>query len=235
MPSTDGSRVPLRVVASQMDLEDVSGRVLFPSPAQGPWLPLLRFAETTTMRRGDDSDAHTHEREEVLSYIVEGPVEYEDDAGRRTVLGSGAVALLTAPGSTRHNLMARPSPRSRWISVIVRCPPGGPRSSSMVQIANGPVPARTSAGTVERLLVGRGGAVASNAGLECTEIEFLSAGSCRCRVGSDRRAVAYGVDGTVRIDGASLEAGSGALFEDTAGVGIEGESGARVILASALR
>ncbi len=218
-----------------MDLEDVSGRVLFPSPEHGPWLPLLRFADTTTTRAGDPSEPHSHRREEVLNYVLEGEVEYEDDTGQRSRLGSGAVALLTAQETALHNLTPRAPPRARWISLVVRCSSASGGPGHMVQIARGPLPARNGDGCVERRIAGRGGAVSSNAGLECAEIEFRAEGRCLGRVGRDRRAVGYLLEGSGRIDGAEIDVGQGALLEDTPEVEIRGRPGTRVILVSAPR
>ena len=224
-----------RVVASRMDLEDVSGRVLFPTPRVGPWIPFVRFAETVTTGAGDDSEGHSHKREEVLNYIVEGRVEYEDDVRRRSVLEQGAVVLLTAREEAHHNLMTRPSPRSRWLSVIVRVPTNLGGAPHAVQIATAPTPHQPEGGPVERRLVGRGAPIVSASGLECVDLEFSEKGRCRCPVGDGRRAVAYAYDGSGSVDGQVVEAGAGALIEDVNEVTVEAGAGTRVFLASAPR
>lgn len=224
-----------QVVASRMDLEDVSGRVLFPTPRVGPWVPFVRFAETVTTGHDDDSEGHSHKGEEVLNYIVEGRVDYEDDVGRRTVLDRGAVVLLTAREEAHHNVRANPAPRSRWLSVIVRVPPVAGGVPHAVQVATAAVPPRSGGGAIERPLVGRGAPVVSAAGLECVDLEFPDAGRCICPVGKGRRAVAYAYEGSASIDGHLVEAGAGALLEGVDEVAVQATSGSRVILASAPR
>jgi len=225
----------LRVASSRIDLEDVSGRVLFPSPAQGPWIPFVRFAETVTTGGGIDAEGHPHRREEVVNYVLEGRVEYEDNAGCRSVLETGTVALLTAREQARHNLNPDPSSRARWVSAIVRFSPTAGEAPHRVQIARGPIPPRGSDGVIERRLVGPRAPVASSAGLECMDIEFRLPGPCVRPMGRDRRAVAYVLDGAARIGGQPVEAGAGALIENTNEVSLEGASGTRVFLTSAPR
>jgi redox-sensitive bicupin YhaK (pirin superfamily) len=218
-----------------MDTEDLSGRVLFPTPAQGPWLPFLRLAETSTTRPGGESERHTHRREEVLNYMVEGEAQYVDDAGERTVIGPGAVALLTAREEGAHDLVPKAPPRARWVSVVVRCPStvGGP--PSVVQIARGGIPTRFGEGTVERQLAGRGGAVASSVGLDCRVVEFRADGACRCPVGRGRRGFAYLLEGSGHVDGSPVAHGSGALLNDIDEVEIVATVGTQVFLGSAPR
>jgi len=234
----EGKAAPGReiiVVASRMDLDDVSGRVLFPTPQVAPWLPFVRFAETVTTGRGNDSDVHSHRAEEVLNYVLEGRVEYVDDLDHHSVLDRGAVALFTARAEAHHNLLARPDPRSRWVSIVVAAPGTTPGPPHRVQIGTVPSPHVPADGVVERHLVGREAGVASPVGLECVEIEFLGDGRCACPVGTGRRAVAYPVEGGATVDGRTVAAGSGALIEDGSEVSVEARAGTRVLLASAPR
>jgi redox-sensitive bicupin YhaK (pirin superfamily) len=222
-----------RVVSSRVDLEDVSGRVLFPTPLQGPWTPLLRLAETVSTEKQDDSGGHSHKGEAVMNYVVEGRVEYEDDVGRRSVLDPGTVVLLTAREEAHHNLTARPAPRSRWLSVVVQCPPDTEGAPHLVQVASAPSPARARGGAIERRLVGREGPIPSDSGLECLEIEFRDAGECACPIGPERRAVAYLFEGSGSIDGQRVNAGVGVLTESLTELAFRAETGSRILLVSA--
>jgi len=67
------------------------------------------------------------------------------------------------------------------------------------------------------------------------DIEFRLPGPCVRPMGRDRRAVAYVLDGAARIGGQPVEAGAGALIENTNEVSLEGASGTRVFLTSAPR
>lgn len=224
------------VVSSQIELEDVAGRVLFPSPLQGPWLPFLRFAETITTGGGDDPGGHSHLEEEVLNYVIEGRVEYEDEEGHRSVFEPGTVEFLTAREETRHKLVGlKQNGRTRWLSLVVRCPRGVGEPSRRTQIAPGPMPTRGGDGPLERLLVGPEAAVTSVAGLECVDIEFRQAGRCVCPVGRQRRAAAYMYEGSGKVDDQVVVGGTGRLMDNVTGVSIQAESGTRVLLASAPR
>jgi quercetin 2,3-dioxygenase len=218
-----------------MDLDDVSGRVLFPSPVQGPWLPFLRFAETATTGAQDDSGVHSHQGEEVLNYILEGRVEYEDDVGQRSLLDPGAIVLLTARTEAHHNLTAKPPPRSRWLSVVVQYPLGVGAARHPVQIASKPNASRESEGSVERRLVGPGAPIASASGLECLEIQFREAGQCVCPIGPERRAVAYLFEGSGSIDGLRVDAGAGVLTENSRELEFRCTSASRLFIVTASR
>jgi redox-sensitive bicupin YhaK (pirin superfamily) len=223
------------VIASHTDLEDVSGRVLFPTPRVGPFLPFVRFAETLATGRGDESGGHVHRREEVFNYIVEGRVEYTDDLDRRSVLEPGTVALLSAREEAHHNLTARPDPRARWLSVVAEVPATASGPAHRVQFAM-PTPSVPPGGeVVERQLVGRRASVRSVAGLKCVAIEFVRDGRCVCPLGSGRRAVAYTYEGAATLDGGVVPAGSGALIDDRSELSVEARAGARVLLASVPR
>ena len=236
MPGSGSSPRVTLVVPSRMDLSDVSGRVLFPSPVQGPWLPFQRFADTTTSGGGDDPEGHAHSEEEVLNYIVAGRADYEDDAGRHSVLASGSLELLTAREETRHKLTGQPqAPGTRWLSVVVRFPRGveGPSRRFQVVTELTTIPAGESVAV--RFLVGPDTPAQSGTGLECDDVEFQGSGEYVRPLGGDRRAVAYVYEGTSSIEGHAIEAGVGALIENSIKISLRGKPGTRVLLASVPR
>ncbi len=238
MARVEGPPRQLNVVASQMILEDVQGRVLFPTPTRGPWLPFVRFAETLTTGGGFDPEGHSHQQEEVLNYLLEGEVEYEDDGGRRSVLGEGTVALLTARKEAHHNLVPKGSQRARWLSVVVRYQSKrGP--AHLVQVAAGspavPAAQGISQEPVERHLVGPESPVASACGLKVLEVEFRKPGRCICPVGQEQRAIVYVIDGTAFMDNQLIGAGAGVLLEDATDIALRAETKTRVLLASVPR
>lgn len=224
----------MHVASSRIDLGDVSGRVLFPSPLQGPWLPFLRFAETTTIRGGDDPEGHTHLEEEALNYIVQGRIDYEDNVGHRSTLGPGMVELLTAREETRHMLKGLPGDSvTRWISLVAQLPRSLAGPSHRFQIAPAPSPIELGEAAACRLLVGPEAPVKSDGGLAVTDLEFRREGPCACPVGSERRAVAYVYDGSVTIDGQPVELGDGMLVANVPQITVRGTPGSRVMVASA--
>jgi redox-sensitive bicupin YhaK (pirin superfamily) len=235
MPPDQGGLRVLQVVSSRIDLDDTSGRVLFPSMVQGPWLPFLRFAETRTTRAENDPGGHPHRREEVMNYILEGHVEYEDDLGRRSLLGPGTVAFLTAGGEARHNLIVSSDAPARWLSVVIECPPSSGGPSDRVQIAPNPAPAPAGDGCIGRRLVGSGSPVLSRSGLACTDVELREGAQCARPLEQGRRAVAYVYEGSAWVDDRLVETGNGALLENATETTLRAETGARVLFASAPR
>jgi redox-sensitive bicupin YhaK (pirin superfamily) len=206
---------------------------LFPSPLQGPWLPFLRLADTITNGGGDDPEGHTHEEEEVLNYIVNGEVDYEDDARHRDHLVAGTLELLTAREETHHKLIGPPGVAdTRWLSVVVRCPRTEAGPAHRFQIARCPAPIGTGDGAVERFLVGPDAPLQSAVGLECVDIGFRQEGSCVCPLSSERRAVAYMFEGSGTVAGQRLEVGVGLLMEHATTVAVHASAGSRLLLAS---
>lgn len=226
----------MRVASSRIDLSDVSGRVLFPSPLQGPWLPFLRFADTTTTGGGDDPEGHAHVEEEVLNYIIQGRTEYEDNAGHRSILEPGMLELLTAREETRHKLVGlKGVTGSRWLSVVVRLPSGSGGPSHRFQVTHAPAPLDAGEVAIERFLVGPESPVESGAGLAVTDLEFRTEGQCNCPIGRERRAVAYLFEGSAIVGGPSLQTGDGELIENASQISIRAGPGTRVLLASVPR
>jgi quercetin 2,3-dioxygenase len=233
MPEIKSPRRELHVVSSRIELGDITGRVLFPTPVQGPWLPFLRFADTTTKGGGDDAEGHTHLEEEVLNYIVTGRVEYEDEQGQTSTLDPGTVELLTARDATHHKLKGFSSTEeTRWLSVVVRKPRAEEGPSRRIQLVGGSPPARHVGITLERPLVGVGGSVTSTVGLECADIEFREDGRCTCPIGPGRRAVAYVFEGSGVVNEQVLALGAGALLDNVTNLSIQAASGTRLLVSS---
>ena len=225
----------LRVVASRIDLGDVSARVLFPTPEQGPWTPFARFADTT-LARHDDPGAHPHRDEEVLTYVIEGNVREEEEGGRRASLEPDSIVLLAAVGNeVSHKLLLGDGDRARWLSIVLslRAAAGAtPRTWQRAKVAP---PVQTPDGMVERRIVSAEGPLHSAVGLECHEIELPSDRSCVCPIGSGRRGVAYPVAGAGDVDGRPVSEGVGALVEGVSSVVLRGCKGSRFLLATAPR
>jgi redox-sensitive bicupin YhaK (pirin superfamily) len=236
MAEMEESPRQMHVAPSRIDLSDVSGRVLFPSPLQGPWLPFLRFADTITAGGGDDPEGHTHLEEEVLNYIIQGRTEYEDNTGHRSNLEPGMLELLTAREETRHKLIGLKDVTStRWLSVVVRLPRSYEGPSHRFQVTRAPAPLDLGEAAVERFLVGPESPVESGAGLAVTDLEFRKEGQCVCPIGSERRAVAYVVVGSAAVGSQPVQTGDGELIENAAKISIRANPGTRVLLASVPR
>jgi quercetin 2,3-dioxygenase len=224
----------IHVAAGQIDLSDVSARVLFPTLQQGPWLPFERFAETIATAR-KKVGLHDHKEEEVVVYVLEGSVDHEDGQGLHTALGKNSILLLTAKGELHHELGMQKGRVARWISIVLRLNPGAAPLPTSTQVGVVPKTAPAADGTTTRRLVGPGSLVTSPTGLELDDVEFSQSGTCFCRVGRDRQCVTYVLKGTGKIDDQRVEQGVGALLENVSGVSFTGTPGFRVLLATAPR
>ena len=117
-----GSSRRLKVSAEPIELANVTGRTLFPSPVQGAWLPFERFAESRSSER-NDSTLHSHSSQEVLTYVLDGTVDSEEEGGVHATLPAGWVDVLLAQKERRHELASADGAPARWLSVVLRLPP----------------------------------------------------------------------------------------------------------------
>jgi len=222
------------VTSGQIDLADVTARLLFPTTQQGPWLPFERFADTVATSR-KKAGRHSHESSQVLVYILEGFVNHEDPAGNRATLTGGGALLLSAAEETEHDLWMEKGRTARWISTVIRMPPGAVTGTPAVQIAQATGTPASAEGALETAIVGPNGPLRSTLGLEAARFDFEDEGTCFCRIGGERRAVAYVVAGAVTVDTHRVEAGNGVLAENVSGLALHGGPGSRVFLATAPR
>jgi redox-sensitive bicupin YhaK (pirin superfamily) len=216
--------------ASRIDVSDVSSRLLFPTPQQGPWLPFRRYAETIATSRKKPGP-HSHNRELVAVYVLEGNVDHEDGRRERTSLASGDVLTLTAGQETEHQLMIGKGRTASWVSLVLALPSTTAATWNVARLR--PVrPPPAADGTIQTDLVGGTTGIRAETGLNWTEIEFVQEGTSFVHVGNERRAVAYVLRGPGSIENQSTDTGVGMMMEGVAGVALTGEPGFRVLLAS---
>ena len=230
MPSPQKPR-SLTIAHGEIDASDKTTSLLFPSQGHGPWLPFERFAETMTTSR-TKLGRHPHQAEEVVIYLVEGEVDHVDGSGRREALTAGSVAVLTAHEEISHDMEMLKGKRARWLSVVVRLPWHTEPPPTTVQIKTAGDAKEGSDGTVQKPVVGPLARADASSGLECTDIEFARTATGFFRIGHNRRAVAYVLEGSGMIDDVPIKSGSGALLENMSAVAIGGAPGYRIVLAS---
>lgn len=222
------------IVPGQVEADDITARLLFPTARQGPWLPFERFAETMATSR-KKAGLHPHQAEEVVVYVLEGYVGHEYDGGNYESLTDGSVVVLTAHEEIRHELVMEKGRTARWLSIVLRVPwhTEPPPTSILIRTAGDAV--EGSDGTVQRAVVGPLARAEAFTGLEFTDISFAKEGTGFFRIGRDRRSVAYVLGGSGTIGGKHVEPGDGALLENASGIAIHGSPGYRVALATVPR
>jgi len=230
MPSPQKPR-SLTIAHGEIDASDKTTSLLFPSREQGPWLPFERFAETMTTSR-TKLGRHAHQAQEVVIYLVEGEVDHMDGSCRRDGLTPGSVAVLTAHEEISHDLEMLKGKRARWLSVVIRLPWHTEPPPTAIQIKTAGDATEGSDGTIQKPVVGPLARADAASGLECTDIEFARKATGFFRIGRDRRAVAYVLNGSGMIDDVPIKSGLGALLENMSAVAIGGSPGYRILLAS---
>lgn len=215
-----------------MEIDGVQGRTLFPTLQQGPWWPIVRFAESTVLPSAAARDPHPHELEEVVNYLLAGELTYAGEAGASLRLGEGAVTLLTAVRPHTHDLYPTGDRQARWLSIVVKLSTGAPEPPSVLRRSDAS-PAATPVAGVERWdLVGPPASLRATSGLEVVELRLARGASTELKIGAGRRVVAYVHDGGGTIRGAAVESGSGVLAECLGRLELSSSTGMGVTVAT---
>lgn len=222
----------LRIVSGEIDADERTTRLLFPTRDQPAWMPFERFAETMTTAR-TRLGRHPHQAEEVVMYMLEGEMQHVDGSGRSEDLTPGSSVVLTAHEEISHELVSQKGKRARWLSIVVRLPWHTEAPPTSLQIKGPPDATTAPDGTVQRPVVGPLARSDAASGLEVLDLEFAKAGTGFFRIGPDRRAIAYVLGGSGSINEAPVDPGSGVLLANASAIAIHGSPGYRVILASA--
>ncbi len=214
----------VRATAQTMELPEIQGKVLFPTLRQGPWLPVVRLAESTAQGPWEP-DLHSHVSEEVVNYVLSGGIVEVDAADRRVELGVGTVVVHASGEEYRHDVAPRPGGASRWLSVVASLPRGRVPAAAPSGVFRAPAPTELAPGILSRALVGGGAEARSQLGMELSTLEFARHGSTRLAVPADRRAVLYAIGGQGSIGGLPTTEGEGVLTENATTLEAEGGSG----------
>ncbi len=230
MSAPDGAR-SIRVVPGEISSGTVTVRLGLPTSTLPAWPPFRRLAEGIASR-GRRLPPHAHEREDVLTFIVEGFASYQLEDGPVASLPQGAARLLTAVRRTTHRVDPAEGAAIRWFNLVVDLPPSyvgrddlqsvGPETSSL-EIDNVRV----------RKLVGPRGPMRSGAGLICEALTFPDASTTFRRVGAGSRALLYVSAGAGAVDEQPIAAGESAFLEGVPGVSVRGTPGFQAVWATA--
>ena len=220
----------VRIIAGEVQSATATTRLIIPSAGLLAWEPFERVGETVT-NRTRHFPPHAHERQEVLTYVSEGLAAYRVGDGPAETVAPGSALLLSTTSRITHSISPVQGPSVRWFALVlslVRVLP-----EMRLQSSHRPEAPTYEDTALVRHLVGSGADMKSAAGLECREIEFVQNSTSFLRVGHDRKAIAYALNGAGTVGGFGLEAGEGALIEGASGIAIGGTPGLRVIVATA--
>lgn len=216
-----------------METKSTTTRLVIPTLAQPPWPPYARVGETLASSQRQ-FPAHAHERQEVLTYVMDGFASYQFEARAPELLRPGSARFLTAPTRVTHRISPGKGGAIRWFNLVIGLPPALP-AELRLQASEAPAVPLYEENAYVRPLVGPRSTIASAAGLECREISFSEVSTTFLRVGHDRRGLVYAVVGSGTVDGRGVEGGEAALADGAGGIAIQGTPGFRVIAATAPR
>jgi redox-sensitive bicupin YhaK (pirin superfamily) len=223
----------VRVVPGELDTAVVTTRLLVPTSTQPTWAPFLRVAESVA-NRARQLPTHAHEREEVLTYVIEGFASYQLENGTVESLQRGGGRLLTTPGRVSHRISPAEGGAIRWFNLVLALPVGS-TGPSRLQLMSPHAPTVEEDTVLVRPIVGPRGPMSSAAGFECEELRFPNDGTTFRKVGLDRRAFFYAMSGRGSVDHKDIEAGEAAFVEGMPGVAVRGSNGFSAIFGAAPR
>jgi redox-sensitive bicupin YhaK (pirin superfamily) len=204
---------------------------MIPTVSQPVWTPFHLVSEGIAARERH-LPAHAHDREEVVTYLIEGSAAYKLEGRPAERLPQGSARLLTAGSREIHEVSPSEGASIRWFNLVV----GLPRSftgPSRLQ-ATGSSSPKVIVDEVEvRRLTGPNGPMVSASGLECDVMAFPQECTTFRRVGAGRRAIVYALAGRGTVDERSVEAGEIALVDGAPALSIGGSEGFRAIFAVA--
>jgi redox-sensitive bicupin YhaK (pirin superfamily) len=220
----------VRVLAGEVDAKDVTTRTVIPSSSMAFWSPFVRVGETIATPR-KRFGTHTHERQEVMIYLIEGAAQHSSGTGGAEDLLNGSVLLLSAIPSAAHAVNPRPGHTARWFSIVVELPPEIPGEGGR-RVGRTQPSATQPDGTKLTPLVGPGAPSVSRLGMEVTAIDFIESGTSFQKVGQHHRSLFYALAGRGTVDNSPVEVGEAALVENSAAVSVSGGAGFRVVHAT---
>lgn len=220
--------------ARVMDTGGTRGRTLFPSPTFSHWPPFEMLVDVSTVA-GSEPDPHPHADEEVVNYVLAGTLAVYDEERRATEIPTGSVNVLTTVRAQSHDVLPKPGTAARWLSLILRLPRGASDPPHPYQnVPTAPL-ADLPRGLEGRAVVGSPGSARSLLGLELRDVRFVEARSWSMPVAPGRSALVYSLEGSSRVAGRDLPAGSGLLADGVPSLELEGASAARLLVATVRR
>lgn len=228
-PAPAASR--LRWVPGEVVVKSTTARLVVPSAGISSWPPMSRAVETLATQTRQ-LPAHSHEREEVLTYVVEGFASYQYESQPAVAMPAGSVRLLSATTKVSHRVSPARGGSIRWFSLVS----GLPASADGAPSSQASQPRESELqpdGTVSRTLVGPGSGINSKGNLQAREVRFVTAGTIFQAVGHARRGLVYAFSGRGEIDSQPIEGGEAVLIEGASGIALHGQPGLRLLVASA--
>ncbi len=221
----------IRWVPGEVVAKATTARLLLPTGGISTWVPFTRIVETVAAN-SRVAPSHTHEHEEVLTYMFEGFADYQFESEPPVSLPPGSVRLLTATSKVTHRISPSKGSTVRWMSVVLNLGSGA-SGDSRVQAGTPRALDMQPDGSVVTELVGLNSGITSKAGLIAKEIRFAQDGTEFNRIGHGRRGFVYVLAGRGSVDSQPIQTGEGVLISGVSGVALHGQQGLRLVIASA--
>ncbi len=189
----------------------------------------LRVINDDYVAPGGGFPPHSHANMEILSYVLEGALEHNDNLGNGSVVGAGEFQLTTAGKGVRHSEYnpSRTEP-TRFLQIWIlpkqhaltprhaRLPAPQSREPADLQ------PIATPSGDNGTLAICQDASVLLGRFTEKSERQF--------ELNPGRHAFVHVIDGRLNLNGEVLEAGDGAAVSDEPRFSLRTSQGAHFLL-----
>lgn len=223
--------LPPRIVAGEIESGQVTTRLMIPTSTQPVWPPFHRVAEGIASRERH-LPSHAHDREDVVTYLIEGFASYQLEGKPPERLSPGSARLLTAASRCLHEVSPLEGHSIRWFNLVVGLPPSFDGPNRLQAAGSGSPKAVVDEVEVCRL-TGPTGPMRAASGLECEMLTFPEESTTFRRVGAGRRAIVYALAGHGLVDERPIEVGEMALVDGAPALSVGGTPGFQVVFAVA--
>jgi redox-sensitive bicupin YhaK (pirin superfamily) len=169
---------------------------------------------------------HPHRGFEAITYMFTGGMQHADNLGNRGTVHGGGAQRFTAGRGIVHSEM--PDGRAAGIQLWINLPQSLKGvDPDYQQVEKGEIPETVIDGGTVRTIVGEGGPIVLKTGVEYLDVS-LAAGAIIGRAVPDGfQGIIYLIEGSIKVNGETVDAGSAAYVDGENALTIEAIEGAR--------
>lgn len=204
---------------------------LFPIPRRmmnyDPFVLWDHFA----IEPGNGFPTHPHRGFEAITYMFSGSMEHKDNLGNQSTVTAGGAQRFTAGRGIEHSEMPSSQGRSSGIQLWINLPqrlkhiePG------YQQVDSEAIPVQQVDDAQVRVIVGESSPLQIKTDIRYYDVQLSAGGQYVERVPDGFRGLIYVVEGTIELNGQSLEKAQALFFETLSELAVKGLQASRFML-----
>ncbi|MDQ7000060.1 MAG: pirin family protein [Mariprofundus sp.] len=158
---------------------------------------------------------HPHRGFEAITYLFDGGMHHTDNLGNKGVVHAGGAQRFTAGRGMVHSEF--PDGRAHGIQLWINLPKRLKSIEPAYQQSQADMISEVDHdGVTIRTIVGKNGAISLHTEVEYLDVQMQQGSSLERQIAVGARGLIYVVDGSVEINGLTLESGQAACVDDIA-------------------